>query len=234
MTTALPRVRPLALKRRAQAFDNPNWLYEIKYDGFRALLEIDDAGARLLSRNRNRFKHLDPLAAALAKRLRVTNGILDGEVICVDETGRRIFLDLLRRREPCFVAFDLLWLNGEDLRPLPLIERKKRLKRLLAWRSNHLLAEAMTVEGRGKALMAAVEQHDLEGLSRSERVIPTAAACIGGSSRTALTARPMTGEVSCSTRPSCAGHAPRCRRRRGAHLGWRCIGAPIGRPSRCV
>jgi hypothetical protein len=70
MTTALQRVRPLALKRRAQAFDNSDWLFELKYDGFRALLEIDDAGARLLSRNRNRFKHLDPLAAALAKRLR--------------------------------------------------------------------------------------------------------------------------------------------------------------------
>ena len=42
MTTALPRVTPLVLKRRAQAFDNPNWLFELKYDGFRALLEIDD------------------------------------------------------------------------------------------------------------------------------------------------------------------------------------------------
>jgi len=88
-------------------------------------------GARLVSRNRNRFKHLDPLAAALAKRLRVTDAVLDGEVCCVDESGRPIFVDLLRRKEPCFVAFDLLWLNGKDLRPLPLVERKKRLKRLL-------------------------------------------------------------------------------------------------------
>jgi hypothetical protein len=48
-----------------------DWLCELKYDGFRALLEIDGHGARLVSRNRNRFKYLDPLAAALAKRLRV-------------------------------------------------------------------------------------------------------------------------------------------------------------------
>jgi ATP-dependent DNA ligase len=83
--------------------------------GTGALLEIDGPGARLVSRNRNRFKHLDPLAAALAKRLRADDAILDGEVICVDETGRPIFMDLLRRREPvCFIAFDLIWLNGED------------------------------------------------------------------------------------------------------------------------
>jgi bifunctional non-homologous end joining protein LigD len=103
-----------------------------------ALLEIDGSGARVVSRNRNGFKHLDPLAAALAKRLRVSDAIVDGEVICVHETGRPIFLDLFQRNEPCFVAFDLLWVNGEDLRPLPLVERKKRLKRLLQRRSNHL------------------------------------------------------------------------------------------------
>jgi bifunctional non-homologous end joining protein LigD len=168
----LPKITPLVLKRRAAAFDNPDWLYELKYDGFRALLEIDGGDARLVSRNRNRFRHLDPLAAALAKRLRVTNAVLDGEVCCVDETGRPIFIDLVRRKEPCFVAFDLLWLNGEDLRPLPLVERKKRLKRLLARRSNHLIAEAMSVDGRGKALMAAVEEHDLEGIVAKRKTDP--------------------------------------------------------------
>src|SRR5262249_40698530 len=78
VTTAFPRVRPLVLKRRAAAFDNPDWLFDLKYDGFRALFEIDSAGARLVSRNRNRFRHLDPLAATLAKRLGVTDAILDG------------------------------------------------------------------------------------------------------------------------------------------------------------
>jgi bifunctional non-homologous end joining protein LigD len=62
----------------------------------------------------------------------------------------------------CFVAFDLLWLNGEDLRPLPLVERKTRLRRLLWRRANHIIAEALAIEGRGKALFAAVEQHDRE------------------------------------------------------------------------
>jgi bifunctional non-homologous end joining protein LigD len=161
----LPKIAPLVLKRRATAFDNPDYLYELKYDGFRALLEIHGAGARLVSRNRNRFKHMDALAAILAKRLRVSDAILDGELISADQSGRPIFMDLLSRRAPAsFIAFDLLWLNGEDLRELPLTERKKRLTRLLRRRSNHLIAEAMSVEGRGKALMAAVEEHDLEGI----------------------------------------------------------------------
>jgi bifunctional non-homologous end joining protein LigD len=80
---------------------------------------------------------------------------------------------MLRGRHPvCFVAFDLLWLNGEDLRPLPLVERKARLKRLFPRRSNHLIAEAMSVDGRGKAFMAAVEEHDLEGIVAERKSDP--------------------------------------------------------------
>ena len=82
---------------------SPERSVELKYDGFRALLEIDGAGARLVSRNRNRFKHLDTLAAALAKRLRVKDAILDGEIIYADETGRPIFLEMLRREPACFI-----------------------------------------------------------------------------------------------------------------------------------
>jgi ATP-dependent DNA ligase len=63
--------------------------------------------------------------------------------MCADETGRPIFLEMLRGRHPvCFIAFDLLWLNGNHSRPLPLVGRKARLKRLLRRRANHLIAEA--------------------------------------------------------------------------------------------
>jgi bifunctional non-homologous end joining protein LigD len=54
----LPRITPLVLKRRAAAFDNSDWLFDLKYDGFRALLEIDGSEARLVSRSRNRFRKL--------------------------------------------------------------------------------------------------------------------------------------------------------------------------------
>jgi bifunctional non-homologous end joining protein LigD len=88
---------PLVLKQRPAPFDNPDWLVDLKYDGFRALLEIDGSEARLVSRNRNRFKHLDTLAAGLAKRLRVSDAILDGEVCCVDEAGRSSLISYAAR-----------------------------------------------------------------------------------------------------------------------------------------
>jgi ATP-dependent DNA ligase len=171
--TGLPKITPLVLKRRVAAFDSDAWIFDLKYDGFRALLEIGGPGARLVSRNRYPLKHLDTLAAALAKRLRVAEAILDGEIICADETGRPMFLEMLRGRHPfSFIAFDLLWLNGEDVRPLALIERKTRLKRLHRRRSDHLIAEAMSLQGRGKALMAAVEEHDLEGIVAKRKADP--------------------------------------------------------------
>ena len=173
--TSLPKIAPLVVTPRAAAFDNSDWIFELKYDGFRALLEIDGAVARLVSRNRNRFKHLDTLAAALAKRLRVTDAILDGEIICADETGRPIFIEMLRGHHPmCFVAFDLLWLNGEDLRALPLVERKVRLKRLLPRRSNHLIAEALAIEGRGAQSSPRSRSTILRASSPSAKPIPSA------------------------------------------------------------
>jgi ATP-dependent DNA ligase len=62
-------------------------VFEQDQIGFRVLLGIDAAGARLVSRDRNRFKHLHKLAPALANRLRIEDAILDGEIICADETG---------------------------------------------------------------------------------------------------------------------------------------------------
>src|SRR5262252_3132910 len=65
---------------------------------------------------------------------------IDGEIACVDELGRSVFNDLLFRRKECvFFAFDLLFLNGEDLRTLPLIERKARLKKLLRRKPSRVL-----------------------------------------------------------------------------------------------
>ncbi len=59
-----------------------------------------------------------------------------------------------------------------DVRPLPLVEREARLKRLLRRRANHIVAEAMSIEGHGKALFAAVEEHDLEGIVAKRKTDP--------------------------------------------------------------
>jgi hypothetical protein len=68
-------------------------------------------------------------------RLPVRDAILDGELVCLDADGRSQFMDLMRRqKDACYYAFDLLWLNGTDLRQEPLVERKARLRKLVRGR----------------------------------------------------------------------------------------------------
>src|SRR4051794_14859075 len=122
----------MLLGRKTQAFTHPDWLFELKYDGFRALAFVEDGACRLVSRNGNTFKSFEALSLALPKQLRTRSAVLDGEIVCLDSDGRSNFADLFyRRKEPIFVAFDLLAADGEDKRSLPLVERKAALKRLL-------------------------------------------------------------------------------------------------------
>ena len=104
------------------------------------------------------------LARWIAEHLRVESAVLDGEIACVDESGRPVFRDLLFRKRQCvFIAFDLLYLNGKDLRTLPLIERKKTLKRLLrSTRSRILYLDH--VAGDGRLLFEEIVRMDLEGI----------------------------------------------------------------------
>ena len=81
---------------RKEPFDDPDWLFDFKYDGFRALYYIEPGHNRLISRNGNLLTRFDVLAGALAAELNVYDAIIDGEVIAADETGRPQFYDLLR------------------------------------------------------------------------------------------------------------------------------------------
>ena len=95
----LPRLTPLPLTRRHDPFDDLDWLFELKLDGFRALAYVERGQGRLVSRNGNTFKRFTPLAAEIGVALRgVRNAILDGEVICLDGTARPLFDALLYRR----------------------------------------------------------------------------------------------------------------------------------------
>jgi bifunctional non-homologous end joining protein LigD len=90
---------------------------------------------------------------------------LDGEVVCLDSNGVSQFNQLIgRRHEPIFYAFDLLWLNCEDLRRLPLLERTKRLEKLVKKSKCHELLYAHHVEKDGAALFEAICAKDLEGI----------------------------------------------------------------------
>jgi CoA-transferase family III/ATP dependent DNA ligase domain len=93
-------------------FDDPDWLFDVKYDGFRGLCYIEPGRNRLVSRHGNAFDRFDALADQIAAALDVHDVILDGEIIAADETGRPVFIDLLRgTRALAYVAFDLLWLE---------------------------------------------------------------------------------------------------------------------------
>jgi bifunctional non-homologous end joining protein LigD len=109
----------MPLARLQEPFDHPEWIYELKYDGFRALAYIQDGSARLVSRNGDAFKSFDPLRVSLAAALPVREAILDGEIVHLASDGRPEFYPLLGRRgEPRLYAFDLLWLDGQDIRAL--------------------------------------------------------------------------------------------------------------------
>jgi bifunctional non-homologous end joining protein LigD len=160
----LPRVQPIAPARAKAPFDDPGWLFDVKYDGFRALAYLEQGRCRLISRNGNLMSRFTGLSDRIAAALAVDDAILDGEVIAADETGRPQFYDLLRdTRAPVYVAFDQLWLNGTDLRALPLTERRRQLQSVLPQGST-VVSEALSVTGTGHKLFGLMRAHDLEGI----------------------------------------------------------------------
>jgi bifunctional non-homologous end joining protein LigD len=112
----------------------PDWLHEIKHDGFRIMARRDAAGVRLFTRNGHDFGKRFPLVVAAIAALPASSCLIDGEAIVSNEAGLAVF-ELLRswRHDHTAVlcAFDLLELDGEDLRRLPLEERKRALGELV-------------------------------------------------------------------------------------------------------
>jgi bifunctional non-homologous end joining protein LigD len=167
----------MGLTRVPAPFDHPDFLFELKHDGFRSLAYISDGHCELVSRKRNHYKSFDSLKAALAN-LKAADAILDGEIVCLDGDGYSRFNQLLyRRQEPALYAFDLLWLNGHDLRQLPLIERKKQLHKLIANSECDRVVYAQHIIKRGIALYQEICERELEGMvcKRTDGVYTSAA-----------------------------------------------------------
>src|SRR5215217_7984013 len=157
----IPAAMPLV--QQQEPFDDPNWLYEIKHDGFRALGVIEHGHCRFFSRKKHKLAGYQDLREALVKEVTAESAVLDGELVVTDHMGRTIFADMMKRRKLArFFAFDLLHLNGEDLRRLPLLKRKKQLKRILPSRSTNVLYVDHTV-GAGRRLFELACEMDLEG-----------------------------------------------------------------------
>jgi bifunctional non-homologous end joining protein LigD len=132
---------------------DPGWLHEIKHDGFRILARRDGAGVRLITRNGNDFTPRFPLIEMAIKSLPVRSCLIDGEAIVCDENGLAVF-ELIRRHgalaSAVHCAFDLLELDGEDLRQHPIESRKALLAKLL----------------RGSRLSIVLNEHYEEDMAR--------------------------------------------------------------------
>jgi bifunctional non-homologous end joining protein LigD len=121
-----------------------DWVHEIKLDGYRILLRVERGRVKLLTRNRQDWTTCFPAVAAAAAALPVKEALLDGEIVALDRAGVSSFQALQQAdqletgRSLVYVVFDLLFLDGRDLRPLPLVERKARLARLLKARRGRL------------------------------------------------------------------------------------------------
>jgi ATP-dependent DNA ligase len=116
----------------------PGWFHEIKHDGFRIMARRDGAGVRLISRHGTDFTSRFPLAVEAVSLLSARSFLLDGEAIVTNDRGLAVF-DLIRHTrhgdDAVLIAFDLIELDGEDLRRTPIEQRKRKLAKLV--RSPH-------------------------------------------------------------------------------------------------
>jgi len=145
------------------------WVYELKLDGFRGILSIADGSGSFTSKTSKPMPRFRELAGALARALPAKNAILDGEIIVMTDRGPDFNALFWKRGTPAYAAFDLLWLDGRDLRALPLWRRKRALKKLLA---KTPIAFVDSVDD--PALFAAAVARDLEGIVAKRRGDPYA------------------------------------------------------------
>jgi ATP-dependent DNA ligase len=144
----------------------PGWLHEIKDDGFRIMARPNGAGVRLISRNGHDFTARFPLAVEAVSALSARSFLLDGEAIVTNERGLAVF-DLIRHQrhgdEAVLIAFDLIELDGEDMRRTPIEQRKRTLAKLMR-RPHAGIVLNEVFEGDGDVLFAHACKLGCEGI----------------------------------------------------------------------
>ncbi|MGZ5446251.1 MAG: DNA ligase D [Thermoanaerobaculia bacterium] len=146
----LKKVFPPMLATLADAppRDDGNWVYELKYDGFRAVIAITDRGVAMLSRNELDLAPRFPRTYEALGKIKAKELVVDGEVVVLDEKGAPRFQLLQQGGNERLILFDILWLDGEDLRRLPYVERRKRLERVFAKpRAGLALSQTLAMPG---------------------------------------------------------------------------------------
>jgi len=153
----------------------PDWLHEIKYDGYRLRVERDGDRVRLITRNGYDWTKRYPWIAEAALKNRVKQFVIDGEAVVLGVDGVADFDALHSRKhdeEVQLYAFDVMALDGDDLRRLPLSMRKANLARLLARRPDGIFVAPFELGEIGPDLFRAACQMGLEGLVSKRRDWP--------------------------------------------------------------
>jgi bifunctional non-homologous end joining protein LigD len=172
----MPRDVSVTLAKIAdKPFSDPNWLFEIKWDGIRTLAFLENGNVSLFSRSKREVTAEFPEFQDLAKCLRAGTAILDGEIVTLDKNGRSDFQKLQNRfgvTRPSqnliqsvpltYYLFDLLYCNGFDVRKTPLLQRKELLRQVL--RGDDRVRYSEHQLEKGKELYAVAKEQGLEGI----------------------------------------------------------------------
>jgi bifunctional non-homologous end joining protein LigD len=153
-------------KEADEPFDDQNWLYEIKWDGYRSIAEVNNGDVRLYSRNGNTFENSYSIVVNELKKIKA-NAIIDGEIVVLNDDGHPEFQLLQHYEENThrpiqFYAFDILSLNGRNTCELPLIERKELLHEIIP--KNEVIKYSDHILEQGIAFFNASKEKNLEGI----------------------------------------------------------------------
>ena len=169
VTTRLRFIEPQLASSVDQPPEGKHWIHEIKHDGYRCQVLLERGKARVFSRNGHDWTDRYPAIVRAAANLRCKTAILDGEAIVQDRNGASDFDSLRsamrwRSHEITLYAFDLLHLDGHDLRPRTLLERRAQLERLVLADAESRIQFSEQFDGDGATLFKACAELALEGI----------------------------------------------------------------------
>jgi bifunctional non-homologous end joining protein LigD len=165
--SALPKnIKPMKATLVNAPFDDPDWVYEVKWDGYRAVATIDKNGAELISRNNIPFDKYYPINNLL-KEWQI-NAVVDGEIVVLNDKGLSDFGALQNWRSEAdghlvYYVFDILWYEGKNLTELPLSDRQAILKEILP-SDNDIVRQSKVFATNGTEFFNAAEKIGMEGI----------------------------------------------------------------------
>lgn len=176
------RIEPCLALLKSRPPKGPQWVFEVKWDGYRLAVHIEPSGVRILTRGGHEWTERFPAILAEARRLPVSTAILDGEAVVLDAQGRSDFGMLQQSlggrggkrssRDAIFMAFDLLYFDGHDLTGTELSSRRHLLEGLVPAGGEDAIRLSEEIDADGEKLLRIACEHDLEGIIAKDRDSP--------------------------------------------------------------